>query len=198
MTYVPLMLLKQAINLEKRTIVILMNAAIYLDGSTHNEEADDVTIDEEHNPPSDVGNFFSAPIQPAKGKYMDLIRLLLKMNVTAADRPSYCNKDFTTELCEDVMDVLNEEPSLLDINITAPPPVPPPATAPPKGTTIPPLTAVSPLVVVGDIHGQFHDMVTHVFSQQYDRPVGVAIFVYGRLRRSRPARRGGAHVVVCS
>jgi len=152
----------------------LMNAAILLDGSTnHAEGDDDVTVDGDHKPPSDVGNFFSAPIQPAKGKYMDLIRLLLKMNVSAADRAGYCDKDLATELCEDVMDVLNEEPSLLNIDITAPPPAATPATPPAAGTAAPVApTAISPLVVVGDIHGQFHDMVTHVLSQQYDRPTG--------------------------
>ena len=142
-----------------------LSNTLLLDGATHTHEGTEVvTTDGDHKPPTDVGNFFSSAIQPAKNKYMDLIRLLLKMNVSVSDRGTYCKKDLVNELCEDVMDTLNEEPSLLSIDITAPPPA--------SATGHPAPTAVSPLVVVGDIHGQFHDMVTHVLSQQYDRPAG--------------------------
>ncbi|CUE91716.1 phosphoprotein phosphatase, putative [Bodo saltans] len=123
-----------------------------------------------HQPPADMKTLFSAP--PRKGAYMTLIQDLLrpvaaaavKADGTAASSPTshggsassssaasnYLTRDIAMDVCRDVTAVLTDEPSLLDVKIQ-------------EGET---------LVVVGDVHGQFHDMAHHVLNQQYEKPAG--------------------------
>lgn len=77
---------------------------------------------------------------PRMGKFIALIEHLL------SGAPHY-DKEIAQELCQSAEEVLSKEPSLLNIS---------------SGNE-------QVLVVVGDIHGQFHDLVTHVLSQEYDK-----------------------------
>jgi serine/threonine-protein phosphatase 2A catalytic subunit len=123
-----------------------------------------------HQPPADLKTLFSAP--PRKGLYMTLIQDLLRPVAAAAVKAdggaaasptshgaasptssaasNYLTRDIAMDVCRDVTAVLTDEPSLLDVKIL-------------EGET---------LVVVGDVHGQFHDMAHHVLNQQYEKPAG--------------------------
>lgn len=127
-----------------------------------------------HQPPADLKTLFSGT--PRLGRYMTLIQDLLRPvgaaaaaaaaaaeetpSPTKASSPtnsssssaatSYLTRDIAMDICRDVTSVLSDEPSLLDVAID-------------EGET---------LVVVGDVHGQFHDMAHHVLNQQYEKPAG--------------------------
>lgn len=78
---------------------------------------------------------------PRLGKFVGLIEELL------SGHPQY-DKNTAQQLCQAAEELLSREQSLLSI-VTG---------------------AEEVLVVVGDIHGQFHDLITHVLSQEYDKP----------------------------
>lgn len=92
--------------------------------------------------------------KPSSGKWMSLIRQLLKPAPAAANRsdedgdaspsPEYCNREVVDNLCSDVMEVFKAEESLLDVKVD------------PEQT----------LVIVGDVHGQFGDLIYHILTQQ--------------------------------
>lgn len=108
------------------------------------------TDDAVHVPPSDRQLFASAP---AHGKYLTFIQRIM----TGGDCSTFLTSAFAAELCGDALIVLRSEPSLLDVDISG-------------GSE----SANSKLVVVGDVHGQFADLVAHVFAPQYERPVSGA------------------------
>lgn len=124
-----------------------------------------------HEPPADLKAFFSTA--PKKGKYLELIQQLLRpprspaspagalssnegptsttdASNQDADAPtaSYLSKEIVYDICQDVTATFQEEKSLLRIDIE-------------KDET---------LVIVGDVHGQLHDMTHHVLNQQYEKP----------------------------
>lgn len=152
--------------------------AAHLEGSNGDESSFSVVEDKVlHEPPVDMQAFFSIPAK--QGKYLTLIQQLLHPhrpskeqqakgedaaaptpstpavgNTTSAASPTaaatYLTKQMVEDVCRDVTAVLTDEASLLQIAIQ------------PDDT----------LVVVGDVHGQFHDMIHHVLSQQFDKPAG--------------------------
>ncbi len=91
--------------------------------------------------------------RPATGKWMSLIRQLLQPSAAAppdasdgsepAPQPEYCNRDVVDALCADVMDVFKAEESLLNVGVE-------------PGQT---------LVIVGDVHGQFADLIFHILRE---------------------------------
>ncbi|ORC84905.1 putative phosphoprotein phosphatase [Trypanosoma theileri] len=117
-------------------------------------------------------SFFSTP--PSKGIFIDLIDTFMQAGITAftlsdndkADgdvtggaNSSWNEKirrfltiDVVDRLCHEVRTVLEEESTLLDINVSSD----------------------ETLVVVGDIHGHLSDMFRHVLSQQFDRRMNVS------------------------
>jgi len=133
-----------------------------------------------HEPPKDLKTFFSSP--PKHNKYLPLIQTLLRppqsarpsngsdsasavgdAAVTSAgtasaaavdddtnDDVNYLDKDLVMQICADVTATLKEEKSLLEISIEQD----------------------EHLVIVGDVHGQLHDMTHHVLNQQYEKPAG--------------------------
>lgn len=90
--------------------------------------------------PTSSSKLFSSP--PAKGKFLELIDDLLHSRFALA-----LKKGIVRELCADATAVLKSEPTMLSIK----------------------KMENQQLVVVGDIHGQFCDLIAHILSQQYDR-----------------------------
>ena len=114
--------------------------------------------EEMHPPPEKL--FETA--KPAMGKWMDLVKLLLKPSTVnngdgmrggigsddAGDddtpaQPEHCNREMVDNLCSDVLDVFKAEESLLNIDVSD------------KQT----------LVIVGDVHGQFADLIYHILKE---------------------------------
>lgn len=103
------------------------------------------TCDDDHiHVPPKDKPLFSLP--PRLGKYVEFIRDLM----TGQENASYFTSVFAADLCTDGGAILRQEKCLLEVDI------------------------LDKVVVVGDIHGQFADLVAHVFAQQYDRPEGEA------------------------
>lgn len=136
-----------------------------------------------HELPKDLKTFFSSPAK--HNKYLSLIQTLLRppqqqqQSVVASSSPTtavpdsseeaddgdsdkaadvkseveveavnYLDKELVMQLCADVTATLKEERSLLEISIERD----------------------DHLVIVGDVHGQLHDMTHHVLNQQYEKP----------------------------
>lgn len=107
-------------------------------------EGDSVTLDGTHAPREDLERFYDH-VEPARGKYLDLIKQLMDQKTQ-----EHLDEGIVRDLCDDMEAVLETEETLLDVAIG-------------EDDT---------LVVVGDVHGQFSDLVAHILSQQYDRPEG--------------------------
>lgn len=105
---------------------------------------DSVTMDSTHVPPADQSRFYEH-VEPARGKYLELIKQLMDQKTQ-----DHLDEDLARNLCDDMESVLETEETLLDVKVG-------------EDDT---------LVVVGDVHGQFSDLVAHILSQQYDRPAG--------------------------
>lgn len=107
-------------------------------------DTDIVTLDGTHVPPEDRDRFYEH-VEPARGKYLDLIKQLMDQK-----NQDHLDEDIVRDLCDDMEAVLDTEDTMLDVKIADD----------------------DTLVVVGDVHGQFSDLVAHILSQQYDRPAG--------------------------
>lgn len=107
-------------------------------------DTDVVTLDGTHVPPEDKDRFYEH-VEPARGKYLELIKQLMDQKTH-----DHLDEEVVKSLCDDMEAVLETEDTMLDIKVED----------------------VDTLVVVGDVHGQFSDLVAHILSQQYDRPEG--------------------------